>query len=141
MLRLIENVAVLHDAGENVSIRKEWTLRYSYAIASHLAILCPFLNSAHECVYLEGKAPSFGILVVHTEKVDIFVFSNILPLSERLIKDGELWKVLANDSEDSWFATADVSFDGDEPWPFIQFFWRHDSISNYQTCYHLNWLI
>lgn len=85
VLGLVEDVAVLHDAGEYVAVGKKWPFWYSDAIACHFAVLWPFLNSAHEGVNLEGEAPSVGILVVHVEQVNVFVLSDILPLGERFI--------------------------------------------------------
>ena len=79
---------------------------------------------------MKGEAPSFGVLVVESEKVDVFMLSNVLPLSEGLVKNGEFWEVLFDDFEYCGFATADVALDGDELGSFIQFFWRHDSILN-----------
>jgi hypothetical protein len=56
-------------------------------------------------------------LVVETEEVDVAVFSDVLPLGERLIEDVQFWEVFSNDSEDGGFAAADVALDGDEDWP------------------------
>ena len=46
---------------------------------------------------MKSETPAFGILVVESEEVDIFVLSDILPLSERLVEDGQFWEVLPDD--------------------------------------------
>ena len=79
---------------------------------------------------MKGEAPPLGFLVVESKEVDVFVLSNVLPLSEWLVKDGEFRKVLFDYFEYGRLATADVTLYGDEVRSFIQFFWRNDSILN-----------
>ena len=131
MLRLVKYLAILHDAGEDVSIWKQWSLRYSNSISRHLTVLSPLINSAHKGVDLKSESPPFGILVVESKKVYIFLLANVLPLSERFVKYGEFREVLFDNFEYSRLPTADIPLDGDELRSLIQFFWRHDSILNY----------
>ena len=72
---------------------------------------------------MEGETPALGILVVHAEEVDVFVLSDLLPLAERLVEDGELREGLADNVQDGGLAAADVTFDGDETGLVV--FWRH----------------
>ena len=101
VLCLVEDLAVLHDAGEDVTIGEEGPFGDPNSIASHLAVLSPLVNSAHKGVDLKGEAPALGILVVESEEVDIFVLSDILPLCERLVENGQFWEVLPDDFEHS----------------------------------------
>ena len=131
MLGLVKDLAIPHDAGKDVPIREQWSFRYSNSISRHLAVLGPLIDSAHKGVDLKSESPPFRILVVESEKVDIFMLTNVLPLSERFVKYGKFRKVLFDDFEDSRLATANIPLNRDELGSLIQFFWRHDSILNY----------
>lgn len=64
MLGLVQNVHITHDAGKDIAIWEERPLWNSDIIPSHLTVLSPLVNSAHEGIYLKGKPPARGILVV-----------------------------------------------------------------------------
>lgn len=87
MLGLVQNVHVLHYARENESIAQKRALRDSYSLSLVCAVLRPFLQSTHKCVYLEGEAPSFRVFVVYFQKIHVLVGSNVLPVTQWFIED------------------------------------------------------
>lgn len=130
MFSFVEDVAVAHDAGEDVPVREERPFGDLDAIASHLAVLGPLVDPAHKGVDLKSEAPAGRVLVIEAQKVDVLLLADILPLGKGLVEDGEFWEVLSYDFENGGLATADVSLDRDEARSIAPIFWRHDSISN-----------
>lgn len=99
MFSFVEDVAVPHDAGEDVAVGKKGSLGDSDAVAGHLTVLSPFVKSAHEGVYLKSKAPASWILVIESEEIDVLLFPYVLPFGEWLVEYVEFWKVLPDDFE------------------------------------------
>lgn len=81
ILSLVQDLHVLHDAGENESVAQQRSLWNPDSVALESAVLSPFLQPAHERINLEGEAPTLGIFVVDFEEVDVLVATDILPVA------------------------------------------------------------
>lgn len=71
MLSLIEDVHVSHDRGEDEAVREEGPFGDAHAPSAHSAILSPFIESAHEGIDLECEAPTFRLVIVEAEQINV----------------------------------------------------------------------
>lgn len=64
MLSFGENACIPHYTSENEAIREKTPLGDLDLLGVKPAELCPFHQSCHESIYLEGEAPTLGISIV-----------------------------------------------------------------------------
>lgn len=114
VLGLVEDLRVVHDAGEDVAIGEEGALGDPGAFPGELAVLYPLVEPAHEGVDLEGEAPPSLVLVVQLQQVDVLLLPDILPVRKRLVEDGQLWEVLPNHLQDRRLPTPNIPLNRNE---------------------------
>lgn len=94
MLKLREDIHVPHNFSKNISVRKETSFGDLHLLAFELVEFGPFFQPCHECKDLESEAPALWISVVELQEINSSLRPNLLPGSERLVKDSELREVL-----------------------------------------------
>ena len=105
VLGRVKVALLMHYLPENMAVSQRTPLRKVKLVGFFFDGFCPKLLPGVEGVELEGKRPSFGVVVVALEDA---LTPHVLPLVDRLLDGRDL-----EEGEESAFACAEISFDGD----------------------------